>query len=134
MMQHAKTIALMLGVAGVALVAMSSDRTYSQGTDPNSAPNPYRLEESWAQIPVGRKWGSTIAVEADKDGKSIWTFDRCGGNSCANSPLNPIQKFDPSGKFVTSFGANLFNQPHGLGIDRDGNVYASDQITNNGRG
>jgi sugar lactone lactonase YvrE len=78
--------------------------------------------------------GSAIGVEVDKDGKSVWVFDRCGSNTCANSPLNPIQKFDPTGKFVTSFGANVFNVPHGLGVDRDGNVYASDQTTNNGRG
>jgi DNA-binding beta-propeller fold protein YncE len=134
MMKHANTVALMLGVAGVALVAMSSDRTYSQANDPNGAPNPYKLEDNWAQLPAGRKIGSTIGIEADKDGKSIWVFDRCGANNCANSPLNPIQKFDANGKFVTSFGANVFNQPHGLGVDRDGNVYASDQTPNNGRG
>ena len=133
-MKQAKTVALMLGVAGLALIAMAGDRTYSQATDPNGAPNPYRLEENWAQLPAGRKMGSAIGVEVDKDGKSVWVFDRCGSNTCANSPLNPIQKFDPSGKFVTSFGANVFNVPHGLGVDRDGNVYASDQTPSNGRG
>ena len=133
-MKHAKTVALMLGVAGLALVAMSGDRSYSQADNPNGAPNPYRLEENWAQLPAGRKMGSAIGVEVDKDGKSVWVFDRCGSNTCANSPLNPIQKFDPTGKFVTSFGANIFNVPHGLGVDRDGNVYASDQIVSNGRG
>src|SRR5205085_7437895 len=75
-----------------------------------------------------------VGVEVGKDGRSVWVFGRCGVNTCANSPLNPIQKFDPSGKFVTSFGANIFNVPHGLGVDRDGNVYASDQTPNNGRG
>jgi sugar lactone lactonase YvrE len=133
-MKHAKTVALMLGVAGFALVAMSGDRTYSQANDPNGAPNPYKMEENWAQLPAGRKMGSAIGVEVDKDGKSVWVFDRCGGNTCANSPLNPIQKFDPTGKLVTSFGANVFNVPHGLGVDRDGNVYASDQTPSNGRG
>jgi hypothetical protein len=133
-MKHAKTVALMLGVAGFALVAMSGDRTYSQANDPNGAPNPYKMEENWAQLPAGRKMGSAIGVEVDKDGKSVWVFDRCGSNTCANSPLNPIEKFDPNGNFVTAFGANIFNVPHGLGVDRDGNVYASDQTTNNGRG
>jgi sugar lactone lactonase YvrE len=133
-MKHAKTVALMLGVAGIALIAMSGDRTYSQATDPNGAPNPYKMEDNWAQLPAGRKMGSAIGVEVDKDGKSVWVFDRCGSNTCANSPLNPIQKFDPTGKFVTSFGANVFNVPHGLGVDRDGNVYASDQTPSNGRG
>ena len=133
-MKSASRITMLLGVSVVALMAISGERVYSQATDPNAAPNPYRLEENWAQLPAGRKMGAAIGVEADKDGKSIWVFDRCGAASCANSPLNPIEKFDPSGKFVTSFGANLFNNPHGLGIDRDGNVYASDFVTNNGRG
>jgi sugar lactone lactonase YvrE len=133
-MKHAKTMALMLGVAGLALIAMSGDRTYSQANDPNGAPNPYKLDDNWAKLSAGRKMGSAIGVEADKDGKSVWVFDRCGGNSCANSPLNPIQKFDSNGNVVASFGANIFNVPHGLGVDRDGNVYASDQTPNNGRG
>jgi sugar lactone lactonase YvrE len=133
-MKRANTVALMLGVAGVALIAMSSDRTYSQANDLNAAPNPYRLDDNWAKMPAGRKMGSAIGVEVDKDGKSVWVFDRCGGNSCANSPLNPINKFDENGNIVASFGANIFNVPHGLGVDRDGNVYASDQTTNNGRG
>jgi len=133
-MKHARTVAMMLGVAGVALVAMSGERTYSQGNGPNGAPNPYTLDDSWAKLPAGRKMGSAIGVEADKDGKSVWVFDRCGSNTCANSPLNPIQKFDPNGNVVASFGANVFNVPHGLGVDRDGNVYASDQIVSNGRG
>jgi sugar lactone lactonase YvrE len=133
-MKRANTVALMLGVAGVALIAMSSDRTYSQANDLNAAPNPYRLDDNWAKMPAGRKMGSAIGVEVDKDGKSVWVFDRCGGNSCANSPLNPINKVDENGNIVASFGANIFNVPHGLGVDRDGNVYASDQTTNNGRG
>src|SRR5438105_13918413 len=89
MMKHANTVALMLAVAGLALVAMSGDRSYSQADNPNGAPNPYRLEENWAQLPAGRKMGSAIGVEVDKDGKSVWVFDRCGSNTCANSPLNP---------------------------------------------
>jgi sugar lactone lactonase YvrE len=134
-MSHVRALSITLGLAAVVTFASSGETILAQGgADPNAVPNPYKLEENWAQLPAGRKMGSAIGVEADKDGKSVWVFDRCGGQSCANSPLNPIQKFDPSGKFVTSFGANIFNQPHGLGVDRDGNVYASDQIVNNGRG
>ena len=46
-MKHARTLALMLGVAGVAVVAMSSNPTYSQGNDPNAYPNPYKLDDTW---------------------------------------------------------------------------------------
>jgi DNA-binding beta-propeller fold protein YncE len=133
-MKLANTMALLLGAAGVALLAMSSNPTFSQGNDPNAYPNPYKLDDTWFKLPAGRKMGSAIGVEVDKDGKSVWVFDRCGSNTCANSPLNPIEKFDPNGNFVTAFGANIFNVPHGLGVDREGNVYASDQTPSNGRG
>jgi len=90
----------------------------------NDAPNPYRTVENWAQLPEGRKWGSLSAVDIDKDGKSIWVAERCGGNSaCLDAPtVDPILKFDSSGKLVKSFGAGLLVSPHGIYVDRDGNI------------
>jgi DNA-binding beta-propeller fold protein YncE len=43
-------------------------------------------------------------------------------------------KFDPAGKFVTGFGGGMFNFPHGLGVDREGNVYVTDERAKNGKG
>ena len=45
-MKYARIMAPMLGVAGIALIAMSGERTYSQGTDLNAFPNPYKLDDS----------------------------------------------------------------------------------------
>jgi hypothetical protein len=135
MMKNAILMTLMVGVAAAALMAASGDRGYTQTADPNAAPNPYKMDDNWAQLPSGRKWGAVIKVQVDhSDGKSIWTFDRCGGNSCANSMLAPIQKFDASGKFVRAFGASTFNGPHGFYVDKDGNVWATDFQTKNGKG
>jgi DNA-binding beta-propeller fold protein YncE len=123
-----------LGMAMVAIVAIGGTHAYAQGTDPNSAPNPYKFEEGWAKLPDGRKMGAPIGVEVDRDGKSVWVFDRCGANNCGKSNLAPVMKFDPTGKFVTSFGADMFHFPHGLGLDREGNVYVTDERAKNGRG
>jgi DNA-binding beta-propeller fold protein YncE len=123
--------ALMLGLV-VAAMAPSSGRLSAE--DPNSAPNPYRAVENWAKLPEGRTWGQAIAVEIDRDGKSIWVFDRCGGKSCTGSNVAPIQKFDPSGKLLTSFGANMFNWPHGLFVDGQGNVWVTDAKGADGKG
>ena len=131
-MSHAYRMRYTVGLAVIAAVAMSGERARAQ--DPNSAPNPYRMEDNWAKLPDGRKMGAAIGVEADRDGKSIWVFDRCGGNDCGKSTLAPIQKFDPTGKFVVSFGGGMFNFPHGLGVDRDGNVWATDERGKNGKG
>jgi sugar lactone lactonase YvrE len=129
-MKTAHYAALLLGAAGLALVAFSGETTYSQGgNDPNAYPNPYTLQENWAKLPAGRKWGSTIGIEIDPaDGKSVWVFDRCAANNCRGSALAPIQKFAPNGDFLLSFGIGMVNDPHGFHVDREGNVWVSDTV------
>ena len=87
------------------------------------------------KLPEGRKWGSTSAVDVDKDGMSIWVGERCGENKCADatgkmSPLDPVLKFDASGKLVKSFGAGMIAFAHGIHVDRDGNVWVTDANDN----
>src|SRR5256884_8760918 len=103
----------------LAVVAtMVAAHVYAQGIAPtNSAPNPYRAIENWAKLPEGRTWGSTNAVDIDRDGVSVWVAERCGSFAppsmmkpglpfaCSDSPLPPILKFDASGNLVKSFGA-----------------------------
>ena len=89
-------------------------------------PNPYRTVANALVLPDGRAWGSTSAVEIDRDGRSIWVAERCGANSCAASNLPSILKFDASGKLVKSFGAGVLLFPHGIFVDRDGNVWVTD--------
>jgi len=125
-----------LGVAIVAAIAMPGDGGIAQeGPDANALPNPYRMEEGWAKLPEGRKWGAAIGVDIDRDGKSVWVFDRCAtADDCSGSSLAPIQKFDASGRLLASFGAGMFNYPHGFFIDRDDNVWVSDGRAKNGKG
>ena len=96
------------------------------GKPTNDLPNPFRTVEGWARLPAGRTWGSTSAVEIDRDGRSIWVAERCGANSCGGSALDPILKFDSAGNLVTSFGGGLLLSPHGIFVDRDGNVWIAD--------
>ena len=39
---------------------------------------------------------------------------------------NPVHHFDRTGKEVRSFGAGMFVWPHGIHVDRDGNVWVTD--------
>jgi sugar lactone lactonase YvrE len=94
--------------------------------------DPYR-EDGWAKLPDGRKLGQTSAIGIDSDG-NIWIFERCGANSCAGSNVAPIIKLDRSGKYVTSFGAGMFVFPHGLHVDRDGNIWVADADGKEGKG
>ena len=125
-----------LGLAMIVGITMFGGWLHAQDKpDPNAAPNPYRMLDNWAQLPEGRQWGAPIGVEVDhRDGKSIWVFDRCGENSCNGSNLAPIMKFDPSGKLVVNFGAGMFNFPHGLFVDWDGNVWVTDGRGEGGKG
>ena len=94
--------------------------------------NPYRTVEGWARMPPGRSWGSTSAVDIDRDGRSIWVGERCGANTCLDrasgqiSSLPTILKFDTNGTLVQSFGAGMVIFPHGLHVDRDGNIWVTD--------
>jgi sugar lactone lactonase YvrE len=94
--------------------------------------NPYR-EDGWAKLPDGRKLGQTSAIGVDPGG-NIWIFERCGANSCAGSNIAPIVKFDSSGKYVTSFGAGMFVFPHGMNVDKDGNIWVADGDGKDGKG
>src|SRR6266480_2463466 len=105
---------------------------------PNNLPNPYLLGVSWGQLPDGRKWGSTAGIAVGPDG-NIWAIDRCGahgsrGTNCADSPLDPILEFDPSGKFLKGFGKGLFVSPHKITVDHHGNLWVADNGIKDGRG
>jgi sugar lactone lactonase YvrE len=89
--------------------------------------NPYRTIDNHFQLPAGRIVGSTAGITIDRDGASVWAFERCGGNNCIGSTVAPVLRFDASGTLVTSFGASMFVRPHGIHIDRDGNVWVTDQ-------
>ena len=103
------------------------------GAQPNSEPNPYRTVEGWFQMPAGRTMGSTSAVFVAPGGH-IWVAERCSVNSCAGSDLAPVLEFDASGKVVSSFGAGMFQFPHGMWIEPDGSIWLTDGQGANGKG
>jgi DNA-binding beta-propeller fold protein YncE len=134
-MRDRATVKLWLAAAAAAgLIAMLAGGNPVQADDPNSAPNPYHVIEHWAKLPQGRPWGQAIGLDIDRDGTSLWVFDRCGGTTCVGSNIAPIQKFDATGRLVVSFGSGLINWPHGLGVDPDGNVWITDGKAGDGKG
>jgi DNA-binding beta-propeller fold protein YncE len=133
-MWHARSMSYALAVAVAA--AMSADCGYAQDYGPNDAPNLYKFTYGWAKLPDKRKWGAAVGVDIDRDGKSVWVFDRCeDARTCSKSKLDPIMKFDETGKLVKSFGGGMINFSHGLHVDKDNNIWVSDAgAENNGKG
>jgi outer membrane protein assembly factor BamB len=113
-------------LAAVAAAIFATAGRQAQADDPNSAPDPYHVVNDWAKLPDGRHWGMAIGVKIDRDGTSVWVFDRCGGKSCDGSNIAPIQKFDSTGRLVVSFGSGLFSWPHGLFAAPDGTLWVTD--------
>ena len=124
-------------VGGVALLGIGV-QTQQRGGTPrsdsvqavNDGANPYRAIRDWAQFTAeDRPWGGSNGVAIDRDGRSVWAVDRCSpGTSpgCLGSSGNPVHLFDESGREVRSFGAGMFVWPHGIHVDRDGNVWVAD--------
>src|SRR4051812_18591917 len=89
-------------IAGVAAIALSSPGAilvlHSAGQAADAPPNPYRTVADHFRLPDGRTMGSTGAIDIDRDGRSVWVFERCGGASqalaCAASNIAPVLKFD----------------------------------------
>jgi sugar lactone lactonase YvrE len=127
MSRYSRFTHLAIAAAIAVTAAGSATRVRAQAPD---APNPYRVVENHFKLPDGRKLGSTAAIDIDRDGRSVWVFERCGGTSqglaCVDSTLAPLLKFDPSGTLVKSFGAGLFVSPHGIHVDRQGNIWVAD--------
>jgi sugar lactone lactonase YvrE len=116
---------------GVADSPMLADQP-APGAPVNDLPNPYETISGFFKLPADRQWGSTSAVEVDKDGRTIWVAERCGANSCLDPATNEIKNvptilhFDANGNLIKAFGEGMLIFPHGIHIDRDGNVWVTD--------
>ena len=126
-MENSKRVRLILFAALCSIMASGGEKVYAQASyaPPNDAPNPYQSALSFGQLPNGREWDAYPGISVGRD-NNIWVFDRCG-RGCEGTNFDPILEYDPSGKLLKSFGVGLFSHPHGLYIDKEGNLWITDQ-------
>jgi sugar lactone lactonase YvrE len=101
-------------------------------------PNPTtKVIRNWGQLPAGRTWGTSAGVEIDPNDGHIWAYERCGagtlgggpggGATCDTNDVDPVFKFDRNtGAVLANFGKSLMVVPHGIHVDRQGNVWIAD--------
>ncbi|MCH7562373.1 MAG: hypothetical protein IH968_01000 [Gemmatimonadetes bacterium] len=108
---------VLLGILAAAGPAHAQSNTY--GT----------VRGVWGKLSEGRTWGATSAVYPSPDGRTIWVGERCGVNTCAGADeVDPILQFDLEGNLLRSFGAGMILWPHGMHVDREGNVWVADAL------
>jgi sugar lactone lactonase YvrE len=98
---------------------------------PNPAP---KVTRNWGELPAGRKWGTSAGLDIDPKDGNVWGYERCGAGTagggpvdCDNNPVDPVFKFDRhTGKVLANIGKGVMVTPHGIHVDRDGNVWVAD--------
>jgi len=84
---------------------------------PETAPElDYAFVADAIKLPEGSKMGAAAAVAFDARGH-IYVLSR---------GAQAFFEFDENGGFIRAFGDGMFTRSHGLKIDRDGNLWATD--------
>ena len=73
------------------------------------------VSHNWGEVPDHIQWGETHGVAVDEAGLVSITH-----RSTAPQPLDAVVVFDPSGKFVRSFGKEYHTGGHGIDIRKEG--------------
>jgi len=123
------------GTAAPATAGTKMGNTITGEGLPNPAPN---VTGNWGELPAGRKWGTTAGIDIDPKDGNIWAYERCGAGTagggpvdCDDTPVDPIFKFDRhTGKVLANFGKGVMVTPHGIYVDKDGNVWVTDVAGN----
>jgi DNA-binding beta-propeller fold protein YncE len=108
----------------IALLLLTGTSAWAQGA---SVPDPFDPpQRQWAKQADGKAWGTTAGIEIGPHGE-IWAIDRCGDGSCDGSTMAAVHQIDSkTGRPIRSIGQGLFAMPHGLHVDKDGNVWVTD--------
>ena len=85
-----------------------------------SPPLPYVAVAEPFKLPSGMNFGGTSGIAFNSSG-NIFVLHR--------GPM-PLMEFDPDGHFIRGFGDGLFDRPHGLRIDAQDNIWATDVAAN----
>ncbi|MBI3210925.1 MAG: SMP-30/gluconolactonase/LRE family protein [Candidatus Solibacter usitatus] len=78
-----------------------------------------RFGEEPDTMPDGFKFGRVSAVATNREATEVYVFQR-------GKKADPIVVFDTKGKYLRSWGKGIFGNPHGMRVDKAGNVWVTD--------
>jgi sugar lactone lactonase YvrE len=114
---HMKKIAIGVAFSLLATSALAQRPSDPALLIPETAPGlEYVPAANPVTLPDGMKMGATAAVQ----------FDAKGHLLVLTRGATAFFEFDPNGAYVRSFGEKLFTRSHGLRIDHEGNIWATD--------
>ncbi len=122
---HRRDFLKQSGAAALAVTASGTTGPFVHAGDKAGVKNPiigqgehqYECHHNWGEVPDSIHWFETHGVTIDKDG-FIYIKHRAG-NEKPKTPgdaQDTIVVFDPSGKFVRSFGKEYHGGGHGIDI------------------
>ena len=85
-----------------------------------SPPLPYVAVAESFKLPPGMNFRGTSGIAFNSKG-NIFVIHR--------GPMS-VMEFDPDGNFIRGFGDGLFERAHGLRIDAQDNIWATDVASN----
>ena len=141
-MPQSRLILSALGLGAAAFIAFhdAGASLQAQGKVPNvitgeGLPNPAPVvTRNWGTLPAGRTWGTSAGIEIDPIDGNVWAYERCGAGTagggpvdCENNPVDPVFKFDrKTGAVLANIGKGVMVTPHGINVDKQGNVWIAD--------
>jgi len=115
--------------SGYLLIAL-----YSVAMTLNGQPGWYPHEGSQLKYRVNIRFG-----QEPETMPAGWTFGRVSGVATdaagrvyvghRGAHADPIVVFDAQGKYLRSWGKDLFGSPHAVRVDREGNIWTTDTVT-----
>ena len=107
---------------GIVAILLSTSVLAQRPSDPallvpEAAPElDYVVAPAAVTLPAGKDMGATASVAFDADGH-LWVLSR---------GAQAFFEFNADGTYIRSFGDGIFTRSHGLRIDRQGNLWATD--------
>ncbi len=79
----------------------------------------YKALPGWPQLPSGWNFRETPGIAVDQRGH-VYVIHR---------GEHPVMEFTADGKFVRAFGDGLYDRPHAVRIDPEGNIWTVDDMS-----